>query len=202
MVMMRQYRGGRGTGRRNGGRERERSEFEQKLLDVRRVARVIAGGRRFSFRATVVIGNRKGKVAVAVAKGPDVTIATEKAVARAKKHLILVSITSSGSISHEVRAKFSAARVLLRPRRAGTGILAGGAVRAVVELAGIANISSKILSRSPNKLTNAMATLEALKQLRAERQETGNLPVPQEGKNKEILHADTPSHTEHAPARE
>lgn len=191
--MMRQYRGGRG--RRTEGRERERSEFEQKLLDVRRVARVMKGGRRFSFRATVVIGNRKGKVAVAVAKGPDVTIATEKAVARAKKRLILVPLTSSGSISHEVRAKFSAARVLLRPRRAGAGILAGGAVRAVVELAGIANVSSKILSRSPNKLTNAMATLEALKQLKVERKETGN-------RNQESLHADTPTQTEHAPAGE
>ena len=145
--------------------ERERSEYDRKLLDVRRVARVVAGGRRFSFRTTVVIGNRKGKVGVGVAKGPDVTVATEKAVNRAKKTLIVVPITPSGSIAHEVRAKFSAAQVLLRPRPAGSGIVAGGSVRAVVELAGITNISSKILSRTPNKLTNAMATLEALKEL-------------------------------------
>lgn len=144
----------------------ERSEFDRKLLDVRRVARVMAGGRRFSFRTTVVIGNRKGKVGVGVAKGPDVAVAIEKAVARAKKHLIVVPLEANGSIIHEVSAKFSAARVLLRPRPAGSGIIAGGAVRAVVELAGIANISSKILSRTPNKLTNAMATLEALKQLK------------------------------------
>lgn len=150
---------------------RERSEYEQKLLDVRRVARVVAGGRRFSFRATVVIGNRKGLVGVGVAKGSDVAIATEKAVARAKKSLISVPVTPSRSIAHEIRAKFSAARVLLRPRPEGSGIVAGGAVRAVVELAGIANISSKILSRTPNKLTNAMATLEALKQLRSMKQE-------------------------------
>ena len=148
------------------GGERERSEFDQKVLDVRRVARVVAGGRRFSFRVTVVIGNRKGKVAVAVAKGADVTAAVEKAVARAKKRLLVVSITPAGSIAHEVRAKFSAASVLLRPRPAGSGIVAGGAVRAVVELAGITSISSKILSRTPNKLTNAMAALEALKQLK------------------------------------
>ena len=147
------------------GPERERSEFDRRLLDVRRVARVMAGGRRFSFRATVVIGNRKGKVGVGVAKGQDVGQATEKAVARAKKHIIIVPITPSGSIAHEVRAKFSAASVLLRPRRAGSGIVAGGAVRAVAELAGISNISSKILSRTPNKLTNALATIEALKQL-------------------------------------
>lgn len=146
--------------------ERERSEFDRKVLDVRRVARVVAGGRRFSFRTTIVVGNRKGKVGVGVAKGPDVSIATEKATARAKKHLIVVPITPGGSIAHEVRAKFSAASILLRPRPTGSGIVAGGAVRSVVELAGIANVSSKILSRTPNKLTNAMATLEALKQLR------------------------------------
>ena len=146
--------------------ERERSEFDRKLLDVRRVARVVAGGRRFSFRVTVVVGNRKGKVGVGVAKGPDVTIATEKAASRARKHLAFIPITPVGSIAHEVRAKFSSATVLLRPRPAGSGIIAGGSVRAVVELAGISNVSSKILSRTPNKLTNAMATLEALKQLK------------------------------------
>lgn len=155
----------RDRGRRQGG-ERERSEYDQKVLDVRRVARVVAGGRRFSFRTTVVIGNRRGKVAVAVAKGPDVTIAVEKAVNRAKKHFILVPITQQGSIAHDVQAKFSAAVVLLRPRPIGSGIVAGGAVRAVVELAGITNVSSKILSRTPNKLTNARATIEALKQLK------------------------------------
>ncbi len=153
------------------GGERERSEFDRRLLDVRRVARVVKGGRRFSFRTTVVIGNRRGKVGVGVAKGPDVAAATEKAVHQARKHLIIVPLTPAGSIAHEVRAKFSAARVLLRPRPAGAGIVAGGAVRAVVELAGIANISSKILSRTPNKLTNAMAALEALKQLRSTKQE-------------------------------
>lgn len=151
--------------RRSNRGERERSEFDRKLLDVRRVARVVAGGRRFSFRTTVVIGNRKGKVGVGVAKGPDVTVATEKAVSRAKKSMIVVPITPSGSIAHEVEAKFSAARVLLRPRPAGSGIVAGGSVRAVVELAGIANISSKILSRTQNKLTNALATLAALQAL-------------------------------------
>lgn len=151
---------------RRGG-ERERSEYDQKLLDVRRVARVMAGGRRFSFRVTIVIGNHKGRVAVAVAKGADVASAIEKATSRAKKRLTTIPITPAGSIRHEVRAKYGAARVLLWPRPSGSGIVAGGAVRAVVELAGIGNISSKILSRTPNKLTNAMATLEALKQLRA-----------------------------------
>lgn len=148
--------------RRSGGRERERSEYDRKLLDVRRVARVVQGGRRFSFRATVVIGNRRGKVGVGVAKGPDVSIAQEKAVARAKKAIVLVPITKDGSIAHEVRAKYAAARIILRPRPVGSGIMAGGSVRAVVELAGITNLSGKIVSRTPNKLTNAMATLQAL----------------------------------------
>lgn len=145
--------------------ERERSEFDRRVLDIRRVARVVAGGRRFSFRATIVIGNRKGRVGVGIAKGKDVSAATEKAVHQAKKSLISVPITPAGSIAHEVRAKFSAAVVLLKPRPAGSGIVAGGAVRAVTELAGITNISSKVLSRTPNKLTNARATIEALKQL-------------------------------------
>src|SRR3989338_2958333 len=151
--------------RRSQPRHQERSEFDRKLLDVRRVARVVAGGRRFSFRATVVIGNRRGKVGVGVAKGQDVSIAQEKAVARARKGIILVPITKDGSIAHEVRAKYAAAGVILRPRPVGSGIIAGGAVRAVVELAGITNCSGKIVSRTPNKLTNAMATLEALAEL-------------------------------------
>ena len=102
---------------------------------------------------------------MAVAKGADVATAIEKAVSRAKKHLITIPITSTGSIGHEIRAKYGAARVILWPRPAGSGIVAGGAVSAGVEPAGIGNISSKILSRTPNKLTNAMATLEALRQL-------------------------------------
>lgn len=155
----------RRSSRRSGGGERVRSEFEHRLLDVRRVARVVAGGRRFSFRATVVVGNRKGRVAVSSAKGVDVSTAVDKAVARARKHLVTIPVTTDGSIAHEVRAKYGAARVLLRPRPTGSGIVAGGAVRAVVELAGIANISTKILSRTPNKLTNAMAALAALSDL-------------------------------------
>lgn len=148
------------------GGDRERSEFDQKVLDIRRVARVVQGGRRFSFRATVVIGNRKGKVGVGVAKGQDVSQAVEKAVHQAKKYLIVVPLTKHGSIPHEARMKFSSARVLLKPAPEGAGIIAGGAVRGVLDLAGVRNVSSKILSRSPNKLNNARAAIEALKQLK------------------------------------
>lgn len=147
--------------------KRQPSEFEQKLVDLARVARVVAGGRRFRFRAAVVIGNRKGKVGLGVAKGSDVAIAVEKAVAQAKKNLINV-LLSENTIPHEVRHKYKSARVLLKPARKGKGVIAGGPVRAVVELSGIRDISSKMLG-SNNKISNARATLEALASLESSR---------------------------------
>ncbi|MFH0906729.1 MAG: 30S ribosomal protein S5 [bacterium] len=141
------------------------SEYEQKLLDVARVVRVVAGGRRFRFRAVVVIGNKKGKVGVGVSKGQDVSLAVEKAVANAKKHLIKVSMIE-GTIPHIVEAKFKSAKVLLKPGVKGKGIVAGGAVRAICYLAGIEDISGKILSKTKNKLNNAQVTISALKKLR------------------------------------
>jgi small subunit ribosomal protein S5 len=145
---------------------REKPEFEQKLLDIRRVARVVAGGRRFSFRTTVVLGNRLGKVGVGVAKGADVSSATEKAVHRAKKRMITINLTSDESIPYTARGKYASSEVVLKPARRGHGLVAGGAVRVVCDLAGIRNISSKILSRTANKLNNAMATIDALKKIR------------------------------------
>jgi len=156
--------GGRG-GRRQDGRKEEKPEFEQKLLDIRRTARMVAGGRRFSFRALVVIGNKKGKVGVGLAKGSDVTIAVEKAVNQAKKYLIEVPITENKSISQMIEAKFGAARVMLKPAQKGRGIIAGGTVRVICSLVGIENIVSKIIGRTTNKLNNAEATIKALKKL-------------------------------------
>ncbi|MFH1461246.1 MAG: 30S ribosomal protein S5 [Patescibacteria group bacterium] len=143
----------------------EKTEYDQKLLDVARVVRVVAGGRRFRFRAVVVVGNRKGGVGVGVAKGQDVTLAVEKAASDAKKHLIEVFLTE-GTIPHQVEAKYCSARVLLKPGAKGKGIVAGGAVRIVSELAGIENLSGKILGNTKNKLNNARATIEALKKLK------------------------------------
>jgi small subunit ribosomal protein S5 len=140
-------------------------EWDQKVLDIRRVTRVVAGGKRFSFRATVVIGNRAGRVGVGVAKGKDVARAVEKAVSQAKKALVDVPIVQ-GTIPYEIISKHSSARVLLRPAKTGRGLIAGGAVRVVLALAGVKDVSAKILGRTPNKLTNAMATLEALKRLK------------------------------------
>jgi small subunit ribosomal protein S5 len=160
-----QNRGGGRDGRRHDGRKEEKPEFEQKLLDIRRTARMVAGGRRFNFRALVIIGNKKGKVGIGVAKGADVTIAVEKAVNQAKKVLIEVPITENKSISQMIEAKFGAAKVMLKPAQKGRGIIAGGAVRVICNLVGIENVVSKIIGRTTNKLNNAQATIEALKKL-------------------------------------
>lgn len=149
----------------NKGKPKEKSEYEQKLLDAARVTRVVAGGRRFRFRTVVVVGNRQGKVGVGVAKGQDMTLAVEKAAAKARKRIISVPIKSE-TIPYEVTAKYGATRVLLKPAPVGKGIVAGGAVRVICDLAGVRNISAKILSRSKNKLNIARATMEALKQLK------------------------------------
>jgi len=145
---------------------KEKSEFDQVVLDVRRTARVVAGGRRFSFRVTAAVGNRNGKVGVGVGKGPDVTTAVDKAVYYAKKHLITVPITEKKTIPHEVAAKYGAAKVLLKPGSEGKGLIAGGPVRVIAALAGIRNLTSKILGRTVNKVNNARATIEALKKLK------------------------------------
>jgi len=145
---------------------REKPEFEQKLLDVRRTARMVAGGRRFSFRAVVILGNKKGRVGVGVAKGADVSIAVDKAVKQAKKNLIDVVITEDSSILYKIEAKYSAARVMLKPATKGRGVIAGGTVRAICNLAGIENITAKIIGRTNNKLNNARATIKALEKLK------------------------------------
>ncbi len=146
--------------------QKTKDEFDSKLLDLARVTRMTAGGRRFRFRAVMVIGNKTGKVGVGVAKGSDVAQAVEKATRLAKKSLIEVPIVK-GTISHQVEAKFGAARVLLKPQMKGRGVIAGGTVRVVCNLVGIKNITSKILGRTNNKLNNARATIKALKSLKS-----------------------------------
>lgn len=145
-------------------RRREKPEFEQRLLDLRRVTRVVKGGRRFRFRATVAIGDRHGRVGVGVAKGSDVTDAISKAYASAKKSMVTVTL-SGATIPHDIEVKLASARVLLKPAGEGRGLIAGGAVRTVAELAGIGDITSKSLGSS-NKLNVARATVLALSRLR------------------------------------
>jgi small subunit ribosomal protein S5 len=156
-------RGGRRT--RRVRRPRERSEFDNKILGIRRVTRVVAGGRRFSFSVTMVIGNGRGQVGVGLGKASDTALAIEKATRDAKKNLITVPLTEELSIPHEVQAKADAAVILLIPTP-GKGFKAGSAVRTVLELAGVKHISAKVLSRTKNPLNNARATIAALKMLR------------------------------------
>jgi len=146
-------------------KEGEIPEFETKLLDLARVVRVTGGGKHLRFRALIVAGNKMGKVGVGVAKGLDVSQAIEKATRLAKKNLIEVPIIND-TIPHEVSAKFGAAKVLLRPQRKGRGLVAGGTVRVICTLAGIKNISSKVLGTTKNKINNAKATLAAFEKLR------------------------------------
>jgi small subunit ribosomal protein S5 len=161
----------RGGDRARGGRQssrppRARSEFDQRMINIRRVARVVAGGRRFSFSVSIIIGNKKGKVGVGLGKAGDTTLAIEKAVRDAKKNLITVALTKDASIAHEVSAKYCAARISLMPAH-GRGLVAGSSVRPVLELAGISNIVAKVHSGSKNGLNNARAAIEALKSLKA-----------------------------------
>lgn len=140
-------------------------EFESKLLDLTRVTRVTAGGKQLRFRAIIVVGDRKGKIGLGVSKGLDVSQAIEKATRMAKKNLMMVPINKEGTINHEIEAKFGPSVILLKPQRKGKGLVAGGTVRTLCQLAGIQNISSKILSRTSNKLNNAKATIKAFELL-------------------------------------
>lgn len=159
----------RGRAPSRGGRTarppRERGEFDQVTIDARRVARVMAGGRRFSFSLVVVIGDRKGRVGVGLGKAVDTALAIDKAVRDAKKHLFIVPRTKSGSIPHEVMTKYASSTVEIIPSY-GRGLVAGSAVRTVLDLAGVTDVVTKIHSRSKNKLTIARATVAALKNLR------------------------------------
>lgn len=141
----------------------EEKQFDERTLHIDRVARVVKGGRRFRFRALVVVGDRKNKVGIGIAKGADVTAAVTKATDVAKKHMISVPLYK-GTLPHEVEAKVSGARILLKPASAGTGLIAGGVVRTVLEVAGISNALSKSLG-STNKTNTAYATIAALEQL-------------------------------------
>lgn len=160
--------GGRGGDRRGGGGRggspREPREFEQKILELARVTRVTKGGKRMRFRASLVIGDRRGRVGFGVAKGGDVSMAIEKAFRQAKKNMVKVPLINE-TIPHEVSRKFSAAVVLLKPAPQGTGLKSGGPIRVVLELAGIPNAVSKIMG-SNSKINNAKATFLALRALR------------------------------------
>lgn len=165
----------RGNARKNDRKPRRepraKPEFEQKILNIRRVTRVSSGGRRFSFSVAIVVGNKKGMVGVGSGKAGDTSLAIDKAVRDAKKHSINVKTTKSMSISHEISAKFKSAVVHIQPAR-GKGIIAGSSVRDVIELAGLKDINAKLRSPSKNKLNAAQATIKALLTLKAPKVKT------------------------------
>ena len=153
--------------RKNNPREAgaQAREFDQKLVEVKRVTRVVAGGKRMRFRALVVIGDHKGKIGIGLKKGMDVTEAINKAVNAAKKSMITVPIVND-TIPHEVNIKYKSSKLLMRPARPGTGVIAGGAVRSVLDLAGVKNVISKMIG-SNNKTNNVRAAFEAFKSMRS-----------------------------------
>ena len=153
-------RGPRGPRRDRGGDER-RSEFAQKMLGIRRVARVMAGGRRFNFSVCIVIGDKKGRVGVGLGKANDTALAIDKATRHAKKNMITLDLTKTNSIKHNISSKYCASVIEIRPSP-GRGLVAGSAVRTVLELAGITDVTAKVLSRSHNPINNARAAMDAL----------------------------------------
>jgi small subunit ribosomal protein S5 len=159
--------GGGSRGPRRGGdrgRDEKRDEFEQRILDIARVTRVMAGGKRMNFRACVAIGDKKGKVAVGLGKGADVTMAVNKAVNRAKKDIISVASINE-TITHEIYHKEGASKLLFKPARKGRGVIAGGVARVIFELAGIKNVTCKQMGTN-NKVNNARCVISALRTLR------------------------------------
>ena len=158
-------RGGRGRTQR-GPRQERRSEFDTRMINIRRVSRTVAGGRRFSFSVAIIVGNRKGKVGVGLGKAGDTALAIDKATRDAKKNMITVNLTDDSSIAHDVKAKFAASRIELMPVKA-RGLVAGSSVRPVLELAGVTNVIAKVHSGSKNGLNNARAAIKALEALKA-----------------------------------
>ena len=159
--------------RRDGGRPprrdgrgpvvEEKKEFDERIVHIDRVARVVKGGRRFRFRALVVVGDHKGKVGIGIAKGADVTAAVTKATEVAKKHMSKINLYK-GTLPHEAEGKIGGARILIKPASAGTGLIAGGVVRTILEVTGVSNVLSKSLG-STNKANTAYATIQALESL-------------------------------------
>ena len=152
------------TGRRQSSFNRVKPEFDQKILNIRRVTRVVAGGRRFSFSVALVAGDKKGSVGLGLGKAGDTALAINKALRNAKKNMIRLNLTKTMSIPHELSAKFSSSYIVLIPNR-GRGLVAGSVVRDIVKLSGVKDITGKILSNSKNKLNNAKAVMAAFSQI-------------------------------------
>lgn len=148
-------------GRRGSSFARPKPEFDQKILNIRRVTRVVAGGRRFSFSVALVAGDKKGSVGLGLGKAGDTALAINKALRNAKKNMIKLRLTKTMSIPHELSAKFASSYVKILPNK-GRGLVAGSVIRDIVKLSGIKDVTGKIVSDSKNKLNNAKAVMDAL----------------------------------------
>lgn len=156
------------------------SEFLERVLEVRRVARVVAGGKRLSFRAIVVVGDKKGKVGIGIGKGLDVSVAVLKAKRQAEKNVFEVPLKDGRTIPYEVEGKYSSSYIRLKPAKPSHGLVAGGSVRIVLELAGVKDVTAKILGRTTSKLNNAMATINALKNIEKIEEKSDNMENKEE----------------------
>lgn len=174
-------RGPRTGGPRRGGRPGsfEKPEFDQKIIDTKRVTRVVSGGRRFNFKIVIVAGDRNGRVGVGTGKAGDTALAIEKALRSAKKNMMNISRTKDGSISHEVSAKYSSARVLIMPAP-GRGLIAGSSLRVVLDLAGVRNVVAKVISPSKNALNIARAAIDALATISPKKKSEQRASAPEE----------------------
>lgn len=178
----------RSSGRRGPSFNRVKPEFDQKILSIRRVTRVVAGGRRFSFSVALVAGDRKGSVGLGLGKAGDTALAINKALRNAKKNMIKLNLTKTMSIPHELSAKFSSSYVILRPNK-GRGLVAGSVLRDIIKLSGVKDVTGKILSNSKNKLNNAKAVMVALSTIASKY--TKIVPESVVVDNKEIVISET-----------
>lgn len=143
-----------------GKSEKEVKEFDERVIEIKRVSRVVKGGRRIRFRVLVVIGDKKGKIGYGIAKGNEITVAIQKAVTKAKKDMITVPVIN-GTIPYELNTELGSSKVFLKPASHGTSVVAGGVIRVIAELAGIHDLLSKVIG-SPNKVNNVKVTFKAL----------------------------------------
>jgi len=162
--------------------KKQPKEFDDSVLEIRRVTRVVSGGKRMSFRAVVAIGDKKGRVGVGVGKGSDVANSIREAKNDAKKNLIKINLKDNRTIPYDVEDKYGAAKIRLKPVPEGHGLIAGGAARVVLDLVGIKDITAKLLGGN-NKLNTAMATITALKEFKKTKEENESEEEKEENKN-------------------
>lgn len=160
MEKAKEHTGEKRNNRRSGSFNRPKPEFDQKILNIRRVTRVVAGGRRFSFSVALVAGDRKGNIGLGLGKAGDTSLAINKALRNAKKNMVKIKLNKNMSLPYEIKAKFGSAKVVLMPNK-GRGLVAGSVIRDIIKLAGIRDVTGKILGGTKNKLNNAKAVMEA-----------------------------------------